>query len=274
MSCSLVIATGLGARQWRGKVDCGTMLVGSYFLQEQHGVAMAVDPRPQASEHPRGRPVNEVIVRTSARSRRGSGTTRIHAAGSQRQRQIVEIVLQLVAERGADAVSIQAIADRIGVTQPAIFRHFPNKQSIWVAVMDWLAENLRAIHSNAQVESNESALVALEHMFLDHIRMIRRYPALAKVVFSDHLRLQFPVLQNRFARIHDAYQDRVIHLIEHAKKQKLVSMSLPAAQAATLFFCMVQGLGFQFAIARRPMRLLSEAERVFALYLRALSVQK
>jgi AcrR family transcriptional regulator len=197
----------------------------------------------------------------------------VHAGGSQRQRQIVEVVLDLVAERGADSVSIQAIADRIGVTQPAIFRHFRDKQAIWSAVMEWLADNLRQIHAIAELQSNESPTGVLRRMFLDHVRMIEHYPALAKVVFSDHLRLQFPSLQTRFAAIHDEYQVRVMDLIGRAKKQKLVPSSISNEGAATLYFCMVQGLGFQFSIARRPMRLTHEAGQIFALYLRAIGAQ-
>jgi AcrR family transcriptional regulator len=36
--------------------------------------------------------------------------------GQTRQQQIIETVLDLVAERAADGVSVQAIADRIGLT--------------------------------------------------------------------------------------------------------------------------------------------------------------
>src|SRR5262249_39047294 len=104
--------------------------------------------------------------------------------------------------------------------------------------------------------------------------MIWRYSARGKGVFFGHLRLQFSTLQKRFARIHNRYQARGVGLLTHAKNQKLVSHATSEEDAATLYFCMVQGLGFQFAIARRPMRLQHEAEQVFALYLRALGVQK
>jgi hypothetical protein len=108
-------------------------------------------------------------------------------------------------------------------------------------------------------------------MFTEHVRMAERYPALAKIVFSDHLRLQFPSLQTRFAGIHAAYERRIVALLKRAKVQALVSASLPIDDAATLFLCIIQGLGFQFAIARRPMQLRREADRVFALYLHAIA---
>src|SRR6266540_2407379 len=162
-------------------------------------------------------------------------------SGEARQQQIVETVLDLVVEHGADGVSVQAIADRIGLTQAA------------------------------DASSGKSPLSSLKHMFTEHIRMVERHPALAKIVFSDHLRLQFPSLQMRFAGIHLAYERRIVALLKRAKMQALVRASLPADDAATLFLCMIQGLAFQFAIARRPMQLRREADRVLALYLRAIA---
>jgi TetR/AcrR family transcriptional regulator len=192
-------------------------------------------------------------------------------SGEARQQQIVETVLDLVAEYGADAVSFQAIADRIGLTQPAVFRHFPSKEAIWAAVMTWLEERLGEIHQAADTAEEESALTILHRMFTEHVRMVERYPALAKIVFSDHLRLQFPSLGPRFAKIHATYERRLIALLKRAKAQGLVPASLPPDDAATMFLCMIQGFAFQFALARRPMQLRREADQVFALYLRAIA---
>jgi AcrR family transcriptional regulator len=192
-------------------------------------------------------------------------------SGEARQRQIVETVLHLVAEHGADAVSVQAIADRISLTQPAVFRHFPTKEAIWLAVMTWLEERLDEIHRAATAAGGESAMAVLQRMFTEHLLMVKRHPALAKIVFSDHLRLQFPGLTTKFAHIHNVYERRVAALLERAKVEGFMPASLSTDDATTLFLCMIQGLGFQFAIARRPMHLPRETDRLFALYLRAVA---
>src|SRR5579863_8614169 len=94
-----------------------------------------------------------------------------------RKQQIVETALDLVAERGADAVTTQAIADAIGVSQPAVFRHFPTKEAIWVAVLDWLDDRLAIIHRRAEGDADTSPLDVLERMFLAHIHLVERHPA-------------------------------------------------------------------------------------------------
>src|SRR5262245_28480911 len=153
-------------------------------------------------------------------------------SGDARLQHIVEPVLELLADQGADGVSVQGIADRIGLTQPAVFRPFPNKEAIWVAVITWLEEQLGAIHQAADASFGESPLTILKHMFTQHVRMVGRHPALAKIVFSDHLRLQFPSLQARFAGIHSAYETRIVSLLQRAKTPALVPAALPTDQAA------------------------------------------
>ena len=108
-------------------------------------------------------------------------------------------------------------------------------------------------------------------MFLGHVRLIERYPALAKLVFSDHLRLQYPSLQARFSRIHKAYSARLRAVLDRAKAEGVVRGPLASKDAATMFLSLIQGLGFQFAIARLPLALVPEAERVFTIYLQAIT---
>lgn len=189
---------------------------------------------------------------------------------SSRKQQIVETVLGLVAAHGTDAVSAQLIADTIGVTQPAVFRHFPSKEAIWLAVMDWLEERLVAIYSAAD-DLEKPGFVVLSRMFMDHARLIERYPALAKLVFSDHLRLQYPSLQERFRRIHEAYMGRVSALVDTAKADVTLTGPVTTRDAATTFLSLIQGLGFQFAIARLPISITTDAERVLAFYLQSIA---
>src|SRR5262245_26841873 len=110
----------------------------------------------------------------------------------------------------------------------------------FISVMTWLEERLGEIHQAADTAVGESALTILQRMFTEHVRMVERHPALAKIVFSDHLRLQFPSLETRFAEIHATYQRRITALLKRANVQGLVPASLPSDDAATLFLCMIQ----------------------------------
>jgi AcrR family transcriptional regulator len=192
-------------------------------------------------------------------------------AGNSRKQEIVRAILDLTKSHGTEAVSAQLVADAIGVTQPAIFRHFPTKEAMWLAVMDWLEECLVSIYSTAGEDRSRPALVVLSRMFLDHVRLISRHPALAKLVLSDHLRLQYPSLQTRFGKIHKAYTARICAVLDVAKSEGSVPRQLKPESAAAAFLAIIQGLGFQFTIARLPIRLPSEAERSLIMLLQAIT---
>lgn len=54
--------------------------------------------------------------------------------------EILRVSLKLFAERGFDAVSTSMIADQLGITKGALYRHFENKQGIFDAIFDRMVE--------------------------------------------------------------------------------------------------------------------------------------
>ncbi|MBK7591497.1 MAG: helix-turn-helix transcriptional regulator [Betaproteobacteria bacterium] len=73
--------------------------------------------------------------------------------------------------RGPEAITTQAIADRMGVTQGALFRHFPDKEAIWLAVFAWVRESLGTVFATA-LEEADSPPERLEAAFHAHVAFI------------------------------------------------------------------------------------------------------
>jgi AcrR family transcriptional regulator len=204
----------------------------------------------------------------SATSRTLDRKERLNAR--ERKEQIVQVVLRLVAERGADAVSTQQIADLIGFTQAAVFRHFQTKEDIWSAVLDWLDEQLELLRTKARAKAPDQGLGVLQGMFFGHIALIERHPGLAKVVISDHIRRQFPNLNRRFASSYRKYETEIRKALRVAVKTAQISPRVDHKAATSMFFCAIQGLGFQYSIARLRPSIRKDASRLFSLFMDAL----
>jgi AcrR family transcriptional regulator len=88
-----------------------------------------------------------------------------------RKAQIVAVILDLADRIGPDRVTTGAVAAEVGVTQAAIFRHFPTKAEMWVAVADHVAGLLTAAWAEALKEANPPVerLKALVGAQLDQI---------------------------------------------------------------------------------------------------------
>jgi len=188
-----------------------------------------------------------------------------------RKKQIVQVALALVAKHGADAVSTQLIAETIGFTQAAVFRHFPTKEALWSAVMDWLNDRLEEVRQKARAEAPDQGMGVLERIFFGHIALIERHPGLAKVVMSDHIRRQYPELHRRFTIAHRKYEDEIRKALDTAARSGQISRKLDRRAATTLFLCAIQGLGFQFSIARVLPSMLKHAAQIFVLLERGLA---
>lgn len=101
-----------------------------------------------------------------------------HLPADERRIVTVETVVALAAEQNPSDITTAAIARKMNLTQGALFRHFPSKDAIWQAVMEWVAERLMARVDQA-AESVSSPLKALEAVFMTHIEFVAAHPCRA-----------------------------------------------------------------------------------------------
>lgn len=59
-----------------------------------------------------------------------------------RRGEILDAALSVFSERGFDGGSMREIASRVGVTEPALYRHFAGKEDLFLALMRVLAHRL------------------------------------------------------------------------------------------------------------------------------------
>jgi len=184
----------------------------------------------------------------------------------ERQEEIVQVAINLAAKAGAESVTTQDMADAMGLTQGAIFRHFPTKDDIWLAAINWVRRRLMSVVEAAAARS-ENPLEALEGMFLAHVSFIAKHPAIPRLVFSDYLLRRDTRLKQLIQEIITGYEFRIAGLLGQAKAAGLARPDLDEGSAATLFIGMIQGLVLQSNIFSGRRSLLDEAKKVFPIYL-------
>ena len=69
-----------------------------------------------------------------------SATARMPRA--QRRNQLLELATQVFTEKGYQATSMDDIAAAAGVTKPVLYQHFSSKQSLYIEVLDIIAESM------------------------------------------------------------------------------------------------------------------------------------
>jgi len=100
-----------------------------------------------------------------------------------RQKEIVDESIKLIAERGIQELTIKNISGRIGVSEPAIYRHFNSKIDILFAILDYFEHEARKLVSS--IDENDSALGKIKTIFISRCRVFADNPHLAVVIFSE-----------------------------------------------------------------------------------------
>lgn len=197
-----------------------------------------------------------------------SVTVKRRLSAGERQDEIVRVAIELAATRGVDAVTTQDMADAMGLTQGAIFRHFPTKDDIWVAAIGWVRRQLMDKLEKA-ASKGDHPLDSLERMFHAHIGFIAKHPAIPRLIFSDELRNKNPHLKQLIQEILGGYEEKIATLLRAAKFQGLARADLDEESAATLFIGMIQGLVLQSSIFSGKRSLSVQAKKVFPVFMNA-----
>lgn len=187
-------------------------------------------------------------------------------SAEERQEEIIKAAVELAGEQSVDNVTTQDMANAVGVTQGAIFRHFPTKDMIWLAVVHWVRGRLMSVVDVA-ADQGADPLDSLEKMFFAHLGFVEKVPAIPKLIFTDQLLKKNPKIKELIRSILADYEARVTALIVQAKAQHLVRADLDEYGAAVMFTGIIQGLVIRVSIIEARKSLVSEGKLVFPLFL-------
>lgn len=194
---------------------------------------------------------------------------RQHLPADERRMVTVEAVIHLAAEQNPSEITTLAIAQRMGLTQGALFRHFPTKEAVFEAVMEWVAKRL--LGRMAKLASHHaSPLAALEAMFKAHIDFICEHPGVPRILFGELQRATETPAKRAAQIMIRQYGERLAALIERGKSLGEVAPEIDTATAATLFIGTIQGLVMQSLLKGSVERIRTEAPGAFAIYLRGI----
>ena len=88
---------------------------------------------------------------------------------SVRRLELIAAAARLFATRGYYAVTVDDLGEALGISGPALYRHFPSKQALLVAVFDQVIEQQREQLRDVLSEATDPAS-ALEAMVRLHVR--------------------------------------------------------------------------------------------------------
>ena len=101
-----------------------------------------------------------------------------------RQQEIIKVSISLIADKGIQSLTIKNISQAIGISEPAIYRHFQNKFEILMTILNSFELIATDVLHSEDIKSLNS-LDKIEFFLLDRYQRCAKNPKLAKVMFAE-----------------------------------------------------------------------------------------
>jgi AcrR family transcriptional regulator len=190
-----------------------------------------------------------------------------------RQAGLVDAALLLAAHRNPADITTADLARAVGISQGGVFKHFANKEALWLAVLDWVAETLMGRLQTAAAGASRAAMPALRAVFLAHVNFVMSYPGVPRLIFQE---LQSPgdtALKSRVRVLMQRYRQLLLAVLQQARTQQTLRPGTDLQAAAVLFIGSVQGLVMQAMLAGDAQAITAQAPGVFAILQHGLQCQ-
>lgn len=181
-----------------------------------------------------------------------------------RRAEIVQTAIHLSAQIGPDRVTTQHLADEVGVTQPAIFRHFATKGAIWTAVGDHIVAGMSGLHDGGSENAEADPHGELQRVVGQHFVHISEEPAIPAILYSRELQADNEQLREKFADVLEKRRLALTKIIRMGQARGVHRSDLVAEDAARLISEAIQGLSMRWLLEGCSYDLADAGERMLA----------
>lgn len=117
-----------------------------------------------------------------------------------RQFEIIDTAINIIAERGIQGLTIKNLAKEIGISEPGIYRHFESKTDILLALLANFEEMLSVMDQSAKAKE-ENTLDKIKFLFSRIVDIFSEEPGRISVVFSEEIFKNDPKLKEKIVHI-------------------------------------------------------------------------
>ncbi len=135
----------------------------------------------------------------------------------ERKEQIINEAIKIIHEEGYGALSIRELSKRVGITEPAIYRHFLNKDDIIKGILDRIYHF--GNHLFERAKTKETLTEKLKMFIISHFEFFEDRPEMTSVVFSEDIFLHNKELETKLGELMKQRKRMLIQLFESAQHE-------------------------------------------------------
>lgn len=135
---------------------------------------------------------------------------------SERQQEIIQATIKLISEKGIQGFTTKSLSAEIGISEPAIYRHFSGKTEILHTMLEQFQASLnKNILQISDSENNAFEKInAILNKLLTHFT---ENPSYVSVIFSDEIYSNEKTLSNKISEIMEIINSKFAKIISQGQ---------------------------------------------------------
>jgi AcrR family transcriptional regulator len=156
-----------------------------------------------------------------------------------RKQQIAIAAMEILSEEGMQNLAMMKIANRIGVTDAAIYRHFTSKDEMLIFMIDMI-EKAMFTRIVTLIENIEDPLLKLEKVLRFQLEFCEDNKGIPRIIFTEFLQYQNKKVKKKIAKILNNYMTFIQKMLKAAVSNGQIKKDINLDSAATIFLGMIQ----------------------------------
>jgi len=152
---------------------------------------------------------------------------------TERQNEIIDCSIEIIDKKGIQGLTIKNISKEIGISEPAIYRHFKSKTDIILALLDnfkIMAEFLGEAMDNFEGKATDK----ISFMFSKMLEIFSHQPSIVSVIFSEEIFKNEELLLKKIREILNLHQETIENIIQKGQTQNNVRSDIEKSSLALI----------------------------------------
>lgn len=157
-----------------------------------------------------------------------------------RQQDILQTLVQMLESHPGERITTAALAKQVGVSEAALYRHFPSKAKMFEALINFAEDTLFSRVSRILQEQN-TALARCEQILTLVIAFADRNPGLCLVMTGVALQGEHERLRKRAAQLFERLETQLKQTLRQAEIEEGLVTRQSTTAVANLLLASVEG---------------------------------
>ncbi len=162
-----------------------------------------------------------------------------------RRQQILEALARMLHERPGETITTASLAAEVGVSEAALYRHFPSKAKMIEGLISFAEEALFSRINMILKEQNTGPARCRNIVYLI-LSFIQRNPGFARLFVGDVLQGETERLRTRMNQVLNRLETQLRQVLREHNANQLAMPSLEINPSANLLMSMTEGRIVQF----------------------------